>query len=250
MRIKKKQKLYKISNNTLHKCKEILILRTKSFTPFKHIHPTHKEHNIVETEKKNTPNYRVTLLFLVISGNRIISCLSTWHQRIAICACWTLTNGQMTLWLTNCSDTALAQTRIDTRIVNASSIVGAFTVALAFAAHTVGQRVASVSGQTCANGSLSTCIIVAGCALGIDAAWIRCTKIFCNSESRYYLQWRKLADINKARNLYNIPLVKGRQLTNGSPVMSRGQLQTGVNPRRLQSAPTPHEPSHGFLQMP
>lgn len=34
----------------------------------------------------------------------------------------------------------------------------------------------------------------------------------------------------------------------GSPVMSRGQLQTGVKPRRLQSAFTPHEPSQGFLQ--
>lgn len=47
-----------------------------------------------------------------------------------------------------------------------------------------------------------------------------------------------------------LPGVNGRQLMNGSPVMSRGQLQIGVNPRRLQSAPMPQAPSHGFLQMP
>lgn len=36
----------------------------------------------------------------------------------------------------------------------------------------------------------------------------------------------------------------------GSPVISRGQLHTGVKPLRLQSAPVPHDPSHGFLQIP
>jgi hypothetical protein len=30
--------------------------------------------------------------------------------------------------------------------------------------------------------------------------------------------------------------------TNGSPVMSRGQEHTGVNPRKLQSAFTPQDP--------
>lgn len=40
------------------------------------------------------------------------------------------------------------------------------------------------------------------------------------------------------------------QLMNGSPVMSRGQEQIGVNPRKLQSALTPHALSQGFLQIP
>jgi hypothetical protein len=40
------------------------------------------------------------------------------------------------------------------------------------------------------------------------------------------------------------------QATNGLPVISRGHEQTGVSPRRLQSAPIPQAPSHGFLQTP
>lgn len=48
----------------------------------------------------------------------------------------------------------------------------------------------------------------------------------------------------------NEPLVNGRQLINGSPVISRGQLHTGVNPLRLQSAPVPQAPSQVFLQIP
>lgn len=41
-----------------------------------------------------------------------------------------------------------------------------------------------------------------------------------------------------------------RQLMNGSPVMSRGHEQMGVNPLRLQSALTPQALSQGFLQIP
>lgn len=40
----------------------------------------------------------------------------------------------------------------------------------------------------------------------------------------------------------------GRQLMKGSPVISRGQLQIGVRPRKLQSAPVPQAPSQGFLE--
>ena len=39
----------------------------------------------------------------------------------------------------------------------------------------------------------------------------------------------------------------GRQLVKGSPVISLGQEQIGVSPLKLQSALTPHAPSHGFL---
>lgn len=48
----------------------------------------------------------------------------------------------------------------------------------------------------------------------------------------------------------SLPFVNGLQLINGSPVISRGQLHTGVKPRKLQSAPTPHAPSQVFLQTP
>lgn len=44
----------------------------------------------------------------------------------------------------------------------------------------------------------------------------------------------------------NILGSKGLQDTNGSPVMSLGQLQTGVVPRNSQLAFTPQEPSQGF----
>lgn len=47
-----------------------------------------------------------------------------------------------------------------------------------------------------------------------------------------------------------LPAVNGLQLMNGSPVMVRGQLHTGVKPRKLQSAPTPQAPSQVFLQTP
>lgn len=44
--------------------------------------------------------------------------------------------------------------------------------------------------------------------------------------------------------------VNGLQLTNGSPVMSLGQLQTGVSPLNSQFALIPQDPSHGFLHIP
>lgn len=37
------------------------------------------------------------------------------------------------------------------------------------------------------------------------------------------------------------------QLMNGLPVMCFGQLQTGVIPRKLQSAFIPHTPSQGLM---
>lgn len=86
-------------------------------------------------------------------------------------------------------------------------------------------------------------VVVSRIALGIRAAWIRRAKILCFSEKI------KLSDDNFVED-DNEPLVNGRQLIKGSPVMSRGQLQTGVSPLRLQSAPAPQAPSQVFLHIP
>lgn len=53
------------------------------------------------------------------------------------------------------------------------------------------------------------------------------------------------AENNDGHN-YRLRGSKGLQLTKGLPVICLGQLQTGVIPRRLQSAFTPQTPSQGF----
>lgn len=102
------------------------------------------------------------------------------------------------------------------------------------------------------------------------SAWIVCTQISCKHKLKIFILFHKrsnytkqmisvcikrrfeiklrretqhwllnLAKIPAKLTLNDVPGVKGRQLTNGSPVISRGQEQIGVKPLKLQSALTP-----------
>lgn len=73
--------------------------------------------------------------------------------------------------------TALSHTRINARVVDARTMVRALAVALAFATHTMAERITGVAGQTGAHWTFFAGVVVSGHALSIRATWIRAAQI-------------------------------------------------------------------------
>lgn len=125
-------------------------------------------------------------------------------------------------------------------------MVTTLAIGQTFTSAAIRQRVSCVSGKACTNWAFATGIIVTRdtlsvCLYPVGEKWKLATVCQCSSCELVTPQGfgeHRSAEVN------------GLQLTNGSPVMSRGQLHTGVNPRKLQSAPTPQAPSQVFLHTP
>lgn len=87
----------------------------------------------------------IILLFLIIFGHRVAPRLSAWYKCITNITSRATTDGQMSTSFTNRSWTALANTWVDTRILNTSTTFGTFTIWLTFTALTVGQWISYIA---------------------------------------------------------------------------------------------------------
>lgn len=222
--------------------------------------PTHRQYILVGIGKRPDDDE------LSIHFRKLINCPLT---------CSILESRKFKFTFANGIRAALSNAWIHAGVIDTWTIVRAFNITLAFAASAVCQWITGVARQAGANWAFFAGVIVSWDALGIRTAWIwsaqisyhnrhKAKIIFISLSGSIWSQERDreiLKSVKKclreksssrwqAYRRMKLPGVNGRQLMNGSPVISRGQLQIGVRPRRLQSAPTPQAPSHGFLQMP
>lgn len=95
-------------------------------------------------------------------------------ERVSPCAARASAHGDVASRSAGCSRPALlAGARILASEVDACFIVGTLVVCKALSPSAADQRVADVTGGTCAHGSLLSRVVVSRCANSVRPAWIR-----------------------------------------------------------------------------